>query len=537
MGKQMFAGETQLRPYQQRALNQLYAWFDLNKVGNPCVVLPTGSGKSHVIAALCKDALEFPDQRILMLTHQKELIEQDVEKLLMHFHDAPVGIYSASVGRKEIDAITFAGIQSVRGKAKQIGKIDLVVVDEAHLVSHKEEGTYRNLISDLLLINPDLRVVGFTATPWRLGHGDITQGSALFDALIEPVSIHELQNQGYLSMLRSKATVEKLCTDGIHTRGGEYIESELQKAVMRQGLTELVVSEVLKRAGERKFWLFFCSGVAHAEETCDTLVSHGIVAACVTGETSKVKREQILADFRSGKLQAITNANVLTTGFDHPGIDLIVMMRPTLSPTLYMQMVGRGLRTSEGKEDCLVLDFAGNVARHGPVTNIKPPKEKKAGDGVAPCKICPACDEIVFASARVCPGCGHEFAKKEKDLWLREDDISGKAPIVMESRRWFWRIHVGRESGKEMLAVSYYGSFSDASIVEYLTVFHDGYPGVRAMGILNAICHECGVDMLKPESPQELVQALNLAPAPTKIMYHMQGRYPRIVGRSWEDDV
>ena len=155
------------------------------------MVMPTGSGKSHVIAALCKDALQtWPETRILMLTHVKELIEQNAEKMRLHWPGAPLGIYSASVGKRQLgEPITFAGIQSVRDKAKQIGHIDLIVIDECHLVNHKDEGGYRKLIGELTAINPAVRIIGYSATPYRLGHGLITDKPALFDDLIEPVSI------------------------------------------------------------------------------------------------------------------------------------------------------------------------------------------------------------------------------------------------------------------------------------------------------------------------------------------------------------
>jgi DNA repair protein RadD len=222
-----------LRDYQQRAIDQLYAWFGENPTGNPCLVLPTGSGKSHIVAALCKDAVQsWPETRILMLTHVKELIEQNAEKMQLHWPGAPMGIYSASIGRRCLtEPITFAGIQSIRSKSREIGHVDLVVIDECHLVSHKDEGGYRRLIGELTAINPTLRVIGLTATPYRLGHGLITDKPALFDAMLEPVSIEELVFKGYLAMLRSKLTTAKLDTTGVHKRGGEFIESELQAAV------------------------------------------------------------------------------------------------------------------------------------------------------------------------------------------------------------------------------------------------------------------------------------------------------------------
>ena len=335
-----------LRDYQQRTIDQLYAWFDAGNQGNPCLVLPTGSGKSHIVAALCKDALQsWPETRILMLTHVKELIEQNAEKMRLHWKGAPMGIYSASIGKKQLgEPITFAGIQSVRKKAKQIGHIDLVIIDECHLVNHRDEGGYREFLGQLQAINPAMRIVGLTATPYRLGHGLITDKPALFDALIEPVSIEELIYKGYLATLRSKVTRARLDTSGVHKRGGEFIESELQAAVNIPEQNLKIIREVAHLAGDRKSWLFFCTGVKHAEDIASALNGVGISAKCVTGETSKTERERILAQFKAGEIRTLTNANVLTTGFDYPDIDLIAMLRPTMSASLYVQMAGRGMR-------------------------------------------------------------------------------------------------------------------------------------------------------------------------------------------------
>ena len=171
-----------------------------NTTGNPCLELPTGSGKSHIIAAWCKQTVqEWPEQRILMLTHVKELIEQNAQKMRQHWPNAPMGIYSASLKKRNLDeAIIFAGIQSIRSKSKELGHVDLVIIDECHLVGHKDEGSYRSLLNDLIAINPHLRVIGLTATPYRLGHGWITDKPGIFDAIINPdsCSIHALIHDG-----------------------------------------------------------------------------------------------------------------------------------------------------------------------------------------------------------------------------------------------------------------------------------------------------------------------------------------------------
>lgn len=530
----------QLRDYQQRSIDQLYKWFRDGKGENPCLVLPTGAGKSHIVAALCRDALtNWPETRVLMLTHVKELIEQNAEKMRLYWPNAPMGIYSASLRRKQLgEPITFAGIQSIRTKSAEIGHVDLIIVDECHLINHKDEGGYRALIRELKAINPALRVVGLTATPFRLGHGYITDGDAIFCDLIEPVTLEELIFKGHLAKLRSKVTAQKLDVSGVKKRGGEYIESELQKAVDQEPKNVAVVDEVISRAEGRKAWLFFCTGVDHSEHIAEALRLRGITAECVTGKTPKGKREQILRDFKAGKIQALTNANVLTTGFDYPDIDLIAMLRPTMSPALYIQMAGRGLRPKSHTDHCLVLDFAGVIEQHGPITNVRPPKKKGDGDGEAPVKVCPECDELVHLSKQECPECGFKFPPPEpKKMALHDDDIMGKVGKKMRCTGWQWRKQVSYNSGQEMLVVTYYGGLSDKPVKEYLAVNSGGWATQKALAILVKITDACEVGGLVINDLDAVAEKMNLAKPPIEIEYIKTGKFFDIKKREWGNDV
>ena len=522
-----------LRPYQSLAITQLYNWFNANSIGNPCLVLPTGSGKSHIIAALCKDAiLNYPNTRILMLCHVKELIEQNAEKMRLHWLDAPLGIYSASIGSKELNQITFGGIQSLRKKATQIGHIDLVIIDEAHLVSHKDEGGYRNLLNELKTINPYFRVIGLTASPYRLGHGLITDKPAIFDDLIEPTSIEELVAKGYLATLRSKLTKAQLEVDGVHKRGGEFIESELQKKVNTKDKNKAIVNEVIRLAGDRKSWLFFCAGIDHAQEIAKTLNDCGIHAHSVTGNTPKAEREKLFKEFKAGKITALTGANIFTTGFDAPNIDLIALLRPTMSPGLYVQMAGRGMRLKDHTDHCLVLDFAGAVATHGPITNITPPTKSGSGNGESPVKVCDHCAELCHVSAKECPACGELFPEpKEKKFKLRNDDIMGLSGTQMEITAWEWKEHISRASGKRMLRVDYYGALSDPPISEYLTITYEGWAGNKAIRLLGDIAEKSGAIIVNDFFA--IIDAMNNSKPPKIIEYKKNGKYNQVVKRSW----
>lgn len=507
--------------------------------GNPCVVMPTGSGKSHVIAGLCLDALRgWPDTRILILSHVKELLEQDADKIFNAWPEAPLGVYSAGLGKRDLGrSITVAGIQSVRHKAEQLGHIDMVIVDECHLISHKKEGGYRHLIEDLTQINPNLRVIGLTATPYRLGHGLITDEPALFSGLIEPVKIEDLIERGHLAPLRSKLPHTLLSTAGVATRGGEYVESELQKAVNNETDNGYIVQEVLKWGQDRKSWLFFCTGVDHAIAMRDELRSAGVTAETILGNTPKDERAIILQRFKAGEIRAVTNNSVLTTGFDYPGIDLLAMCRPTKSPSLYIQMAGRGMRVKPQGGDCLVLDFAGVVSSHGPITSVAPPRRKGDGTGEAPVKVCEQCQEFCYLSAKVCPACGAPFPEiKKPPVSLHGDDIMGIEPEGIPIETWEWSVHMAK-SGIETLKVRYYGPLYMSKIDEYLTVLHGGYAGHRANRTLQNIARQAGADISQAWDIEQLAEVMGNATPPRFIRYKKDGKYYRVVERSWSDPV
>jgi len=527
-----------LRDYQQHSLDQLYAWFAKHETGNPCVVLPTGSGKSHVIAALVKEAVQtYAGTRVLMLVHSKELISQNAEKLRQHWSDAPMGIYSASLKQRELTKpITFAAIQSVRNRGIQLGHIDLCIIDECHSIAPTQAGGYRKLLNKLLEINPAMRVVGYTASPYRLGHGMIHKGDdVIFDDLIEPVTIEQLVNQGYLAPLRSKHTQLTYSTDGVRKSAGDFVASAIGQMANTQDNNERVIAETLERAKDRRSWLIFCATVDHAHEMSRLLCERGISAACITGTTPMDERDDIIRRFKCGDIRALTNVNVLTTGFDNPHIDCIVFLRPTMSPGLYYQMAGRGLRIAEGKTDCLVLDFAGNVSRHGPITAIQPPSKGGNGAGEVATKACPECQEVVLITARECPNCNHVFSsrKDEKAMMLHDDDIMGFDPVEMPVTGWAWRTHKSRTSGKEMLKATYFGNLSDQPIVEYFPVTHDGYAGERARENVAAIANQAGVDYRILTDMDFAAKRIQSGTPPAVIKFKRDGKFFRVLRRQW----
>lgn len=526
-----------LRDYQQDAIDGLYSYFSDN-TGNPLLVLPTGSGKSVIQAAFLKQALEaYPNQRFMLLTHVKELIEQNHEKLKTLWPEAPTGIYSASLNSRDMSSsIIYAGIQSVHKKALEFGRINLIIVDECHLIPNNGEGMYRKFIEGLKVCNPDLKIIGMTATPYRLKTGLLTDGD-IFDDIAYELPIRKLLKDGYLSRVTTQATDCLIDLTGVKTRAGDFVKSDLEKAV--NPLTETMLNEVMERGKQRNSWLFFCVSVAHAEEVRDALRQRGISAECVTGSTDKKEREQIINDYKTGKIKALTNCDVLTTGFDAPTTDLLVLLRPTKSVSLYIQIVGRGMRLSPetGKENCLVLDFAGNIQRHGPVDCIEVKSKKLSGKkGEVPTKVCPDCEAILSAFVKVCPECDHKFPEKDiheaeaSKFGITSDDIR---PEWIDVKDVLYVLH--EKMGKPpSMRVDYNTGLSFIS--EWVCFEHVGYPQVRAVKWWGQRS-----DMLCPPTTQLALDASERLLKPTRIQIRKKGKYTEILGydftrRNQQDD-
>ena len=469
----------ELRDYQREAVDGLYNYWASKAGDNPLIVAPTGSGKTAILAQIIKDAMSYPDTRVLVVTHVKELLEQGANGLLKLYPEADYGIYSAGLKQKVLNKpITFAGIQSVWERAyDMVPAPDLVLIDEAHLLPKNTETRYNRFIADLKICNPDVKVVGLTATPYRLDTGYLHKGKgAIFDGIAHDIPISLLMDQGYLSPVISKGGIKQIDLTGVGKRGGEFIESELATAASDPELIESTVKEVVTLAKDRKSWLVFSSGVNHAHLLADEFDRHGIDAGVVTGSDSSSVRGKTIADFKSGKLQCLINVNVLTTGFDYPGVDCIVMCRSTMSCGLYIQCIGRGTRVAEGKENCLVLDYGSNVERHGFMDQVKPKDKMSSGDGEAPAKQCESCQTIVHAAAKICPECGFEFpapllnhgSSSYSGAMLSSQIVSEWVDVddVMYSRH-------KKEGKPDSLKVTYYSGM--LSVSEWLCPDHGGY--------------------------------------------------------------
>ena len=549
--------------YQEEACDSIFRYYEDGGKGNPVVAMPTGTGKSIVIGLFIQRIYQaYPFQRVMMLTHVKELIEQNADKLQTMWPSAPVGIFSAGLKQKVSGMpITFAGVQSAAKAASCFGKIDLIMIDECHLVSPEDNTSYQKLIKILKEVNPKLKVVGFSATPFRMGLGLITAGGIFTDVCYNITGVSafcQLIDDGFLSPLVPFPTTVQLDVTGVHKRGGEFIEKELQLAVDKDEITRAAIREALERMSDRQYIMVFASGVQHSENITRVLREYGQTAVCAhskMGKQADINKEE----FGACRHRFIVSNNMLTTGVDYPHVDGIIMLRPTGSPGLWVQMLGRGTRVvyrrfagfnisikehrleaikRGGKRDCLVLDFAGNTMRLGPINDPSIPRKKGEGTGEIPVKICGAentlnglgCGAYNHISARWCCGCKSEFSFKIKisHIASTRDLIVRDEPIVelLTVERVTYMVHY-KKGVPPSLKVSYYSGINRYS--EYIVAWHPDNVSARARSWWKK-----RTDTIIPDSAEKANELVSQLKIPKRIRVWTNKKHPEVL--SYEFD-
>jgi DNA repair protein RadD len=415
-----------LRPYQSKAVDAALEW--MRKSVDPfCIEAATGAGKSHIIAEIARVIHGKTGKRVLCLAPSAELVVQNRGKFLAT--GSPASMFSASAGGKELrHPVVFGSPLTVKNRISRFQQqgnagYALVIVDECHGITP----TVRDIIDAMKDANPNLRVCGLSATPYRLGsgwifrmhpdgkvNGDDVARDPYFTKCVYQIGARDLIGQGYLT----PPVIGAVGAEGYDTSSlvanarGQFDAEAVDRAYHGQGRkTAAIVADVVTRARDRQGVMFFAATVQHANEVLESLPPE--LSALVTGETPKAQRDSILARFKARQIKYLVNVSVLTTGFDAPHVDVIAILRKTESVGLLQQIIGRGLRLDDGKADCLVLDYTTNLTDHCPDGDLFAPviRASKASDGEGGGLTCE------------CPSCGYEnqFSGKVEYLEYKKD--------------------------------------------------------------------------------------------------------------------
>lgn len=427
------------RWYQEEGLCALFDYFEThggtNPDGtpvraNPLVCWPTGTGKAFGIGEFDRRAIDmFPRTRILNTTHVKELVENNAKTARKIAPGLDIGVYSAGLKLKQTNnQVIYGSIQSMYKNADLFGWVDILKIDEAHLLSPASEGRYLEFLTGLWAKNPYMKIVGFTATPYRLGLGHMTNGNIFTDVAHDITgmeSFNRLIAEGYLCPVIPQRTATPIDLSNLQLGSdGEYTTKSMAAAFDRHDVTFSALKEVVGAGQFRASWMIFASSIEHAEHVTEMLRgTFGIPAVCVHSKMTPEQRDYNIMLFKTGQVRCLVNKDILTTGFDHPPVDLIAILRVTNSTGLWVQMLGRGTRPYDYRKpeqyipgfnytklNCLVLDFGGNTQRLGPINDPVIPKKRGEGPaGDSPIKQCPKCPTWNHSSARHCINCGYEF--------------------------------------------------------------------------------------------------------------------------------
>ena len=517
-----------LYDFQEEALAAV-----LPLTGKPLIVVPTGGGKSLLIAHIA--ANNFTG-RTLCLTHVQELVEQNEAELRELMPDADIGVFCAALGRKEADARIIVGsIASVHRNLDLFEGVTQILIDEAHRVSIFRAKMYKAVTDHF----KGMPVCGLTATPFRSGTGLLHKGpEAFFDRIAYEVKVARLMDGAYLSPLVSRSPrAAQLPTGDLKMRGGDYTEGSLAELAGQAPLTHTALQDAMARAEGRNHILVFACNVDHAKLIAHYLTMHGETAALVCGETHADVRLNSISCFKQGHYRWLVNVAVLTTGFNFPALDCIVMLRPTASPVIYVQIVGRGTRTKHHKRDCLVLDYGGNVARHGMFDDPNCGAAERT-----PVITCEACETDYPRPHVCCPSCGKETPKPValKPTVKKRGKESGKLedkpfdyPVLSDGsqwrqvRSWAWRQHTSK-AGNPCLLIKY--RCHDGTIIHEFLVEHSEKFNRLLADIFSAFPRA-------PANIQEACVGLPYAQAPKLILAKRQvdnPEYWRIIRREME---
>lgn len=553
----------QPRFYQTEAINSVYP---LKPGDRKLVVIPTGGGKSYVGGRLASDNTVIMG-RVLVLVHVQELVVQNSAAVLKADALADLGIVCAGIDPNELspelleflgrlDAeVTVASIQSVYKKLHHWDDVGLILVDEAHRITPVGGKLYRAVMDRF----PQVPVIGLTATPFRMGTGMLHKGEfALFHEISYEITLEELVELGYLVPFAKLGSNEAYSDEGLKKVAGEFSQKDLDKLTEDGAKTRRIVKQFVQRARMRKHWLLFAINVRHAKMIKGFLEEEGIPCGVLYDGMEKegLKREDEIDMFKLGVYRAMVNVNVLTTGFDFPELDCIGLIRPLASIVLYIQCLGRGTRTAPGKVDCLILDYGGNVSRHGDFSkpDVKEAKKGKPSKecGNANCgemntqaarncvvcgfkftemfKPCPKCEWENDRSAQECGFCGYHWPVNEDKLDEEGKTIVGNEAVWLPLSQWYFKVHEpwqrdGEEKRPDTVLLTY-KAIDGGTVKEY--IFPESW---AARPKFERFWREHKGAMPIPKTSKEAVERKRELRLPKRIKAIRSGQYYNILAR------
>ncbi len=532
----------ELRYYQREAVDALMKYYvEDRKTNNVAIELPTGAGKSVVIAAFIDEIcnrFKSSNIRVMQLTHTKELVLQNY-KTFKNISNLDAGIYSAGLNKRDVNKqVTFASIQSVCNNIDKVlkhGSINIVIIDECHAVSKNSNTRYQILLNAIKKDRSTAKIIGFTATPYRLDSGLITSGpDKIFSSIIYRHDIKKMIADGYLSNIVTEVSETQIDTSKVSIRGGEYLQRELETASNDPLIYKQAVKDALEKCGDRRSWLVFCASVKHAKNVHKELEDAGICSAVVSGEMKADERDQVIKDFKEFKIKALVNVNVLTTGFDHKAVDLIICLRPTCSKGLWMQIVGRGLRIHPEKQDCLLLDYSGNNDKLGPVDCItvdekdeKRLNSKRVLKTFRLCKQCYGESDINSITCEHC-GCYLKVDRSAPKLYSKNSDssvLSDTKTYIVKSVKY--SKHLKKGSSTPTLKVTYKidcSMFAGNEVNDFICFEHAGFAKEKAK-----IWWSNRTALTAPTTVDDALELQEFLDTPRMLLVDISGKYKRVI--------
>lgn len=526
-----------LRDYQEAAV-QAVANFVKYRSGHGYVTAPGGSGKSVMIAA-CADWAALQGLRVVILARNEKLLTQNRAKLA---NPTIAGIYCAGLGERNLDCpITIASIQSIAGVTLP-GKFDLALVDECDEINSVEEGQYWKFFAAC----GSPRILGFTATPWRTTSGLIAWGDEIISIPIAP-----LVTQGHLVAPYNKVTCTPEGLSDIPVSLGDYVQSRLSEVYTDPDLLYTSLEKIIQYSADRHSVLIFTQSLAHSDMLAHAMEANGLPAVTVSGETDKEELDWILQDFEQRRFKFLINCQLLTVGVDLPCIDMVVLLRATKSKRLFEQMVYRGTRPYEGKDNFLLLDMGNNLIEHGPLGSPWRGMSTagKSNLNPQPGKVCPQCEGYAVWGSQDCADCGYTFPITEERKVTHGNSVDGTSNTIYGGAAGAeetiithlvtavrYAKHRSRKSNNESLRVDYYCSYGPyGSISEWLSPKHESSEWARDKAW--KFFKERGIMLSPPIEDIEwddlLFEATKLA-KPYTITVDHSDKYARVISYGWE---